>query len=254
VLIVFAGVANADPEIKTLELCEGVYGPARAKAVYPVLSEYCARLKVTGLKVDAEQKHDLTIEVTLRNAARIAVDTLRMEDKSGGDSTQGHFLRPIPPIMAPGNYTLVMTVRDNLAVTEATKEIAVGFTPIDFSLESPRVFFDVERKVPGSNHVAANQMFIVTCGLLGYDCSQGKCHVMLTWRLLDGNGQVISKLHEETFKEDDARVLMNQIPARGYWRAVRIDNAGSYVIEVAATDVIANKTASLRVPVTVREP
>jgi hypothetical protein len=254
-LLLSAGLAQAKMEIVGVEFSEGIYGPKRANAEFTAMSELYVRYRATGLKTDAEGRYDVTLGIAIRNPAGIPVDSGgTLDGKGSGDWLAGQWAKTIPAFIAPGKYIVRLTVRDNRTAEEAVAEREVTLKPLDLSVESPRLFFDTELKVPGTNHLVQNQPFVATCRLLGYDCTQGRCHVTLTWRLLDAKGQVIRVLHEDVYKEDDARVAGSQPPARGYWRAVAIENVGSFFIEVAAHDFMTNKTASLRVPVTVREP
>jgi hypothetical protein len=259
-ILVSAGMAHAKPEIIDLHFSEGIFGPERKGATCLPLEQLIARFHFKGLQKDDKGLWKWTLGYSLRgpDGAIVAREQKDEEGMPDGESVGQNVKIQLQSV--PGVYLLTVWLKDRLTSEETKIEREIKVTELQFAVVSPRVFDERREEETGiSWHFVADQYCGVRALVVGYDWSQGEAHVSVVWRLLDGEGKLIRVLDDVQcdkleYKEDNTRLLASEPPWVYFRAAFRVPQVKNLTLEVVATDVMAKKTATLRMPLKVHEP
>src|SRR5262249_48674838 len=145
VLALGSSAAQGELRFEKIEAAHGLLGPLRKSLdCYPE-DEVLFRFMVAGLATTAESKVDCLRTVTLKDAKG---DTLLQGKRPmvgvlglGGGVIPADANLTLGEKLAPGQYTVVVHFRDNLAAKAVTFERKLNVKPAEFALVAQRFFF-----------------------------------------------------------------------------------------------------------------
>lgn len=259
VWLLAATAAHAKLELQNVQPAYGPLWPERPSDTFFTRDVLCYRFLVAGLQPDEGGQAGLDVTLKLTDAAGGLVLYQPMPRATPwvgvpGSRCLAYAAAQLDRQVPPGRYTLGVTVKDTQSGEEATFSRAVTVQAPAFGVGACQLHSDPDRKVPAGSTVQAGQTLFYLVSAVGYDRSQGRFDVLARVRLLDAEG------HEMVGHPPDlpmTRDNLDGVPegmSLNYTNAVTLSIPGRYTLRVTFTDRIANQTASLDVPLHVREP
>lgn len=250
--------ALAKLEVRNVQAVHGPLGPVRANDdVYPQ-DEYVVRYQIAGVKPDKEGRADLEVAAKLTGPGdkvvfdRKAAPTQRPLSL-GGDVIQSFGSFTISDKAAPGEYTLVFTVRDRVANESATFERKLTVKPTTFQILNPRFSHDEDGKVPAGTMLVAGGVLHYRLAVVGFDKSE-KVALVLRAQVLDADGKDVGAkpLEVKTGATDPAEVEKSRRAT--FKEKLTLNRPGEFKLKITVEDTVAKKTATFEVPLKVVAP
>lgn len=168
----------------------------------------------------------------------------------GGGTVPGFAQLDLGQDIPAGDYTMKVTVTDNAGGKTATTTQKVKVLPKAFDIVRVHFAGDVDALVPVGAY-AVGQPLWFHAGLVGFTrAADGtkQPNVSLTLRVLDESGKpLVSKPFSGSVK-GDVPAADTILPIRFF---VPLNRAGTYTIEVSATDELGKKSATKKFPLVV---
>jgi hypothetical protein len=250
--------APAKLRVEEVQACYAYCGPERVGSdYYPPYDSVGFRYWVSGVRTKADGSVDVSIALELKDAAGKTVlrdsDWLTQRPTLGGDTflaSSGVMLTGSPP---PGEYTAVVTVKDNLSSETAGFERKVHIKPIELAVNGFLLFRDAEQKVSTAGTFTAGEFMYFAAQVIGLSPRDGK--VALTGRLqmLDGGtGEVVADLGDRSQQADVA--VPPTLPVRYGGFLMNLNRSGWFLLRLTVTDDVAKKTVTFEAPLRVAKP
>jgi hypothetical protein len=253
-----ASAVQARLEIGSIQAVYGALGPERKSLDVHPNDEIVFRFTVSGARVDADGRVDATIAMKLVDAngdiLLVQDNPLKVALTLGGDSFPAHARIGLGERVAPGEYTLTVTILDKLSLEKASFQRKINCVPTEFALVAPEFFYDPEGKVPAPAGGSVGQVLHFRARAIGLDRSQNKIESALAVEILDAAGKdTLAKPVTAETKNDDAEVVrkINSITYRAHFL---LNRPGEFTLRVSVTDRIAGKTATFEAPLKVTAP
>lgn len=255
---VAAGSAFAKPQIKDVQASHGQLGPERKKLEYVRGDEMYLRFIVAGFTTDKDGRligelamivHDAAGKEILKQAS-----PLQQVLALGGGTFPGHVSVTMGQELPVGEYTLKVTITDNLAKASDSFEQKFTCKAEEFALVAVRFSQDPDGKVPASVGGIASQTLYFKGRGVGFDRSKDEIDVEMTIQIYDLKGQpmmpkpIRSVVHVEDPKTVKAATVIN---LRG---ELTLNRPGDFVLKVSLTDKNSKKTSSFEAPLKVVSP
>jgi hypothetical protein len=258
ILLLSAPPSRAKLEIRDIQACDGPLGPVRESLDYYPHDEANFRFNIVGIQVDAEGKADGELTFSLKNDE----GTVLLNEPSdlaglvalGGAAVPGTARVTLAGGVAPGRYTLTVTVRDRRSSETASFRRTLRVKPAEFAIVAPRFFFDADGKVPAPAGGVVGQTLYIRLGAIGFDRAGGKIDTEMALLLLDEKGRpLLPKPLRKELVSDDAD-LVKQANVVNFNAFLALNRAGSFRLRVDVTDRIAGKTARFETALRVANP
>jgi hypothetical protein len=257
VLLLSACGAWAKVEVVNVQASLGPLGPERVSADYYPHDEVFHRYTVTGLQSDASGGIDVTLESRIFDAAGKDVQTSRDPLKGklelAGGSFAGTSVVRLDEQFSAGDYTLIVTVKDNLSGEQTQFSRKFTVKPAQFTIISPRFFYgDTEQPAPAGGLVG--QLLRVRLKAIGFRGNQGKIDAELAVQVLDEQGkELLPQPKRGTLKSDDVKEV-RAATTLNFTEVINLNRPGIFTLRMIVTDKIGKQTTSLDVPLVVRAP
>jgi hypothetical protein len=250
--------AVAMPEMRDVSAAHGQLGPERKSAEYVRGDEVFIRFTTTGLRTDKDGRVRVELEIANLNSKGEVVDKgatpIQQVLALGGNSFPGIARVNLLPDTPLGEYTLRVTITDQLARESATAEYKYTVKETEFALVAMRFHQDREGLVPAPVGGVVGQTVFLQMRGVGFDRSDDEFDLELAIQVFDAAGKpvmpkpLIAPLHSEK-----ADVVRNTpiLPLRG---EITLNRAGDFVLKVTLTDKKAKKTATFEAPLKAVEP
>jgi hypothetical protein len=171
----------------------------------------------------------------------------------GGARLPAFVAAPLGTDVAPGEYTVKVEVED--VATKKKIEMVKKFevTAREFGIVRPNTSIDSEAKIPApSVATVPGQALWFHFGIVGFKRSEKtkKPHIALEWRVLDESGKptldkpIPGEINESSPIEENWSLVPNSF-------LLTLNRAGKFTLEIKAVDKLADKTATLKFPITV---
>jgi hypothetical protein len=260
VCFVVAAPASAKLEIVNVEAAHGYLGPERkVLEIYPQ-DELLVRYRVTGVQVDAAGKTDVESETKLINPRGKTVfetkPTIREELSLGGNTFPSFTVLDVPPPdkAPPGEYTLIVQVRDRISKETASFERKLTVKPVSFQIVIPRFFRDADAKVPTNVGGLVGESLHFKLRVIGFDKSKKKAHVTLKVQVLDSDGKdVTEKPYVIDAKVDNSEEVA-RISFLKFHHPTYLNRPGNFILRLTAEDMFGNQKSVFETPLKVIAP
>jgi len=257
VLLLSTGSAFAKLEVGSVQASLGPLGPERLSSDYFPHDEVFHRCTITGLQCDAAGSIDVLLESRIYNAAgketQSSRDPLKGKLELAGGSFAGTSVVRLGEQFAPGDYTLIVTVKDNLSGEQAQFSRKFTVKPPQFAIICPRFFYgDTEQPAPAGGLVG--QLLRVRLKAIGFQKSQGKIDAELTVQVLDEQGkELLPQPKRGALKSDDVKEV-RAATTLNFTEVIGLNRPGLFTLRLVVTDKIGKQTTSMDVPLTVKAP
>lgn len=244
------GLSASDPQ-----LTMGVHGPKRTDASFLPGDAVTLRFDVAGLAPDSEGRVRFGVITRVEDAAgkALALDSQELGPIGlpfGAGKLRHSVSAPTPIDLPPGEYVLKVTLADRGAKAaaggEAKLEKKFTVKKPDFGLVRPQVTADALGKTPVAPHGSLGQTLHFHVVAVGFEADKTSQSGNLTVELavLDEKGQPTGT--------KPIVVDLRDLPKETKFLPLRLDlpltRAGSFRVQVKATDLATKKTAMLVLP------
>jgi len=245
-------------DIVQMEAAHGVFGPERRTLEFYPLDEVFFRFRVTGAKVDADDKTDVEVGMKLSAAdGKIVFEhrySIRRQLSLGDGSLPGYAVVNASEKVVPGNYTFTVQVNDRLAGTTASVERKLVCKPPVFQVLAVRFWRDPEGKIPATNGGQLGEAVHLKLRVVGFDTSKKKVKTTLTMILLDDRGQPVGDKPkvikaELNSPEDVAKATQVNFNSLFY-----LNRPGNFTLRLKVDDVEGEQTTIYDTPLKVLTP
>ncbi len=245
-------------QIKDVQAAHGQLGPERKDLDYIRGDELYVRFMVVGFTSDADGRlvGELSFEVTDAKKKVVVKQAVPLQQTLalGGGTFPAHVSVTIGDELPIGEYTLKVTVTDNLAKTSDSFEKKLTCKEKKFALVAMRFSQDPQGKVPAAVGGVASQTLYFKARGVGFDKSTGELDLEMTIEVFDSKGKpVMPKPIRSVVHNEDANVVktVTVITLRG---ELTLNRPGEFVLKVGLTDKIAKKTVTFEAPLKVTNP
>ncbi len=258
-LALAAAPASAKLEIEKIEPCYGRLGPVRKTLDFYPYDEVYFRFTVTGARADDDGKLDVEISrVLLDDKGKEVVAKksfgLKGQLTFGNDSFPGSVSISLPEPAIAGDYTLKVTVKDNLASDETGFERKMKLKATEYAIISPELFHDAGHVVPAAAGGTVGQQLHFRLYTIGFDRSQGKIDSEMTVQVLDKDKKELLPKPLRVIAEKDDEKVVKELPALDFSGWVVLTKAGEFTLRIKVTDRISKQTATFEVLLKVTPP
>jgi hypothetical protein len=256
-VLVWAATAHADLSVRNIQAALGPLGPERKSADYFPHDEVFYRYTITGLVTDKQGDIDVLIESRIIDANGKVIpgsrDPVKGKLHLAGGTFSGSSVVRLGNNFTPGEYTLTVTVTDNLAAESVQFSRKFRVKPATFAIVAPRFYYgDTALPAPAGGYVG--QLLRVRLKVIGFDKGQGKIDSELAVQLLDAEGkELLEQPKRGTLTSDDPTEVKNATHLN-FTEVIGLNRAGNFTLRLTLTDKIGKQTATLDLPLTVREP
>jgi hypothetical protein len=261
VFVVLTVTVNASAEelqIKNVRHLQGNRGLPKSRAEFYPGEELACRFDVTGFARDDDGMCDTKISVALYNANHELQSTETGPFRENPWKSDDVFVRlfvvhDLPADLPAGKYSLVLTVDDQLASQSATRTEQIVVKPCCLSLISPTFFLDPQMSIATRPQGFVGQHLMMRVVVVGFQCDENKSDIEFHYEILDTSGQRMVRLNPPyTFGPTDfERMRRNRQLKAGFKEPIHLCRPGDYIIRMTVNDKLANKTATLDVPLKV---
>lgn len=252
------GPAVAKPEIKAIQASHGQLGPEREKPEYLLGDEVYVRFVVAGFTTDPDGRlaGELTMSVVDAKNKEILKKDIPIQQvlALGGGTFPGQVSVTIGEEFPVGEYTLRVTITDNLARASDSFERKFTCKAEEFALVSVRFSQDAEGRIPAPVGGVVSQTLFLKARGIGFDRGTGELDVEMTIQVFDlkGNPLMPKPIRKGVHSEDPKFVkAATAINLRG---ELTLNREGEFVLKVSLTDKVAKKTVTFETPLKVTKP
>ncbi|HEX5272550.1 MAG TPA: hypothetical protein VFW33_18760, partial [Gemmataceae bacterium] len=251
VVLLAASPAPAALEISKVEACYGRLGPVRKSLDIYAYDEIGFRFTVTGARSDDEGRADVEVAYTVLDDRGKEVTSKRVASLKGPltfgtDSFPGYVSLWLTE--PPGEYTLKVTVKDNVAAAETGFERKLHLKETEFAIVSPQFFHDATHAVAAPAGGVVGQQLHFRLLVIGFDRSAGKLDEELVVRVFDKDKKELTpKPLRMTAEKTDEKVV-KELPAIDFSGWVMLTKAGEFTLRITVTDINTKKTATWEAP------
>jgi hypothetical protein len=211
---------------------------------------------IDGLKVDDSGTMLYTMSMEVRNASnkieyKSDPQDLDMPAPLGGHSLPGFAHVDLGRDMAPGDYTLKVTVTDRGAKTRDTKYFEKKFEvlPPAFGMIRLNIAYDKDGQVPAPHIGVAGQSFYVNFNAVNFERGGDARDPNIQFEM-----RVFDERNKATLDKQIAGSIV-ELPREFSYAPMQfwlpLNRAGKFTVKLKASDMIGKKTAELSFPITV---
>lgn len=251
-------VAQAKLEIQNIQPVYGLLGPVRPNLdLYPH-DQVLFRFVVSGVKVDAEGKIDTTMTLQMTDpAGKVLLNEnspLQGVLALGGNVFTVSARFNVGDQIPTGDYTLTVTVRDNLAGEEASFQRKLTAKPAGFRIVAPQFFYDSEGKVPAPVGGLVGQNLHFRLQGIGFERDQGKIDTAMIVQVLDAEGkEMLPKPILAELRSEDAAIV-KKVASLTFNGKLALNRPGLFTLRIMLNDRLGKKNTQFEIPLEVRVP
>jgi hypothetical protein len=233
----------------------GPNGPIRPDSKYLPGDVLFVDFDIEGLKYDADAKGSYSVAMEVTDAKGGSV--LKQQGKAqpvlnyfGGDVLPGLAHLQIGMEQPAGMYTIKLTVTDQSAKQSKSMEKKFEVLPAGFGLVQVGMSSDPEGAVPEAPLGLVGETNFINFSAVGFarDKSTKQPNLKVEMRVLDDQGQPTCPKPLTGEAQSGISEALKLVPMQF---ALTMNRAGKFTVEIKATDVLGNKTATVRLPITV---
>lgn len=249
--------AWAKLEIADVRACYGPRGPERKSLEAVPGDQVHFMFTARGVQTDADGKCDASFHVEVRNPAG-AVSSQKSPSRDilalGGGTLTGYSSVNLGLQAAPGDYTVKVTLTDNLSKESAFFERTVTCKKPEFAITQLAFFLDKEAKVPGSAVTVVGQPLHLRLMAVGFDRTQPKLKIVMLIHTLDKEGKELmpKPLKVEAASEDPN--VIAKAPVVTFNAFLAPNRAGEFALRITLIDDVSERKTELTVPLKVVAP
>jgi hypothetical protein len=245
----------------SLKLSPPTYGTFGSSRTSPLIAGDHLRmmLDVSGLTVgDKEGCRNISVTSEVRDAQgkRVVGGEERLKHKFvlGGSSARYPVSYDIPRDVSPGKYTVFVRVVYHDSGEKRTVERPIEvLSKSDFGILNLKFSQDEDGILDASGSLTLTESTCVTGVIGGAKNVNGHIHFKSTLSILDENRKPVTpgylNLDYEKDYSDTSDIL---VPIR--YSTIVPNRVGKFILEIKATDVIADKTVTYELPMNVQLP
>jgi hypothetical protein len=262
-LAVAVGLVMAQPDKTKLEVVDvratyGLHGPTRRSADVVPGERLHFSYRLNGVRTDADGKIDVTLDFQLLNAKGkvFTKNSLPMRDvlPLGGNTLVGFAQGQLDREAAPGDYTLKVSISDNIAQETVGFERKIVCKKMTFAITELAFFFDSEGKWPGSNIGILGHSINFRLAAVGWDRAKPNLRLVMFAQALDKDGRELTpKPVRVEVASEDAKAIANA-PGVGFHASMALNRAGDFQLRIIVLDEISDRKAEVTVPLKVLPP
>lgn len=248
----------AKPQIKNVQASYGQLGPERKSLEFVHGDELYMRFTVTGFTTDKDGRlrGELAMWVIDSKGKEILkqASPLQQALALGGGTFPGQVNVTIGDGLPSGDYTLKVTITDDLAGASDSFEQKFKCKETDFSMVAIRFWQDADGRVPATVGGTVSQTLYFTARGVGFDKSTGEIDLQFTIEVLDAKGKpVMPKPISTPVRHEDADVVKaaTVINLRG---EITLNRPGDFILKISLIDKIGKKTTTFEAPMKVTTP
>ncbi len=251
---------EAKLEIRGLKLIYDEFSPVRKNSDFFPGERLTVKFDIHGfgLKDDGLGDLDVSCRVVdalgkVRHAFSYQVKADKW-DRADAFNRQAAF-HTLPDDARPGKYELELSLEDRVTRQQASASIPFTVKPTELALVSPRFFYDEKRTCRAPLSGSINQRIFFDCDVIGEDRSQGKIDLNASIELVDAAGKSVfqrSQLIDVLCQGDELPMNISQHMMVHGW--VHLRHPGKYALRIVVLDKMTGRTASLELPLEVRDP
>lgn len=251
-LLLLAGGVRAELHISHVTAASGPYWPSKKQLVYYPGDVVSFRYLVSGLQTDKSQSIDATVTCTVTDSNGKLV-TSKSEPwtyhavlgEGAGPHMSGF---EVSERCKPGEYTVKVTIRDNLADRETSFERQVTIHPVEWAISAVAFFRDAEGHLPGCLDAHLGEQLYYKMKIIGYDKQRIDCEMQM--ELLDDKGHdVLSKPFTQVFINNNGELIKSVPYLRAEGALPTFTRPGKYTLKITVVDHVNEKTAVYQAPV-----
>jgi hypothetical protein len=258
IMLLTAAPVLAKPQIKDIQAAHGQLGPERKSLDCFRGDELYFRFTVADFTTndDGRLAGELAFTVSESTGKQILKKEIPLQQTLalGGGAFPAHVAFTIGEELPVGDYTIKVTVTDNLARESDSFERKFKCKDLEFALVAVRFYQDADGRVPATVGGIVSQTLFLKARGVGFDKSKGEIDVEMTIEVLDPKGKpVLAKPIRSMVHNEDANVVKSAtvINLRG---ELALNRAGEFVLKISLIDKIAKKTATFESPLKVIQP
>jgi hypothetical protein len=260
------GQAGGDLEVSNARVTYGRLGPARKDAKFLPGDVYFVAFDVDGLQFNGGNAKYSTKMILRGPDGKPVYESTQQETElftiQGGGRVTLDAYAAILTDTKPGEYTLELTISDQLAKPAKTGKLTRKFEVAEkgFGVVRVNCAYDIGGPngpvFPAPGLGAVGQVLFLHFNVTGFDrdpkTKQPK--IKLEVRMLDDKGTPTLKdpVVEVVPKSDDP--IPEQLSGIPLNFPLALTKTGKYTLELTATDVVSKKTSTVTYPLTVIEP
>jgi hypothetical protein len=245
-------------EVKNLQASHGPYGPERTSLEVMPQDEIFFRFQLLGVKANADGKTEVEETIRLTNSEGKAVfeksGTVSLPLMLGGNSLTTHVVINIGPKAPPGEYTLLVTLKDKIGNESTSFEKKITCKATSFAVIVPRFYRDAESKVPAPVGGLVNETIYFQLFCVGFNKKDKQVRVTMTLQVLDEQGKdVLPKPIEVLAAHGKAEDVESAIKLT-FKGAITLSRAGDYKLRIVLEDSQGKQNAKFETPLKVAVP
>nr|HEV3144293.1 hypothetical protein [Gemmataceae bacterium] len=247
--------AFADLKIQDVKATYGPNGPARDSLTTFAGDTMFFSYTVTGIKADDNGG----IKVRIRNQLKNSDGKVLLSEQQpaqgflalGGSEMAGYASVTFGLDYPPGEYTVAVTVTDEVANQTMSFERKVELQKPDFAMINVRFFLDADSKVAAAGTLARTERLYIRFSAIGFDRSANKLDLTMFIQTLDEKGtELIPKPIRAEVKSDQPEQVA-KITAANFSGNLVLNRAGAYRIHIMVEDAVNKKKLDVVVPIKV---
>lgn len=235
-------------------LTYGTLGPTRSEGTYLPGDVFSMTFDIEGLKTQTGNKVSYSLAFQVVDAKGKLVygeDPRDLETvlHLGGSKLPASPYVVLPPDMAAGTYEFKMTVRDRTANTSQmfTRKFQVG--PKSFGIVALQIL-NGQMQSPALG-VVGQELFL-NFAVIGFERDKAKkqASILLEMNILD---QAKKPTLDKPIVGNFGETVPENVVAVPTYFLLKLNRAGTFTVELKATDQVSKKTSSLSIPIRVLE-
>lgn len=258
VLLLFgATAARADLALRNIQAAYGALGPERKSVDYFPHDEVFFRYTITGLQTDRQGDIDVLIESRIVDENGKVIpgsrDPVKGKLHLAAGTFSGSSRVPLGSQFAPGEYTLIVMVTDNLASESVQFSRKFRVKPAEFAIVAPRFSYgDTATPAPAGGMIG--QLLRIRLKVIGFEKTANKLETELEMQILDADGkELLETPKRATLSSTDPAEIRNATHLN-FTELIGLNRAGTFTLRLTATDKIGNHTTTLELPLKVSQP
>jgi hypothetical protein len=253
-----AAPAAAQLEIRDIKAAYGPLGPERTSLAVVPGDEVVFRYMIAGIRTDeaGRARGELRMRLTGPDG-KVLIDNKEAMGgvlALGGQTLPGTAQVSFAPDMPPGDYKLVMTIRDTLGAASASFERTLTCTKPAFAMVRLRFSQDEAGEIASGAGGILGQTLHIQCKAVGFARTRTKLGVVFTLQVLDTEGKpLMPKPMRVEISSQDAEKVAEAVSV-DYQGRLTLNRAGAFRLHISATDMVSNQKAEFVAPLRVTAP
>lgn len=251
-LLLLAGGLRAEVRISHITAATGPYWPSKKDLVYYPGDLVSFRYLISGLQTDKDQAIDTTVTCAVFDSKGKLVNSQSQPwtyhavlGEGAGPHMTGF---EVNDRYKPGDYTVKVTVQDNLADREASFERHITIRPEEWAISTVAFFRDPDGRLPGCLDAHLGDQLYYKMKIIGYDKQRIDCEMRM--ELLDAKGEdIISKPFTQVFVNNNGELIRSVPYLRAEGALPTFTRPGKFILKITVVDHVNEKTAVYQAPV-----